>query len=251
MAKIDLYATQSYSFVLASGVKCTVGPLMGKHQKILSQRNSSTATDEVIADVVKELGSLKSISSEYAKEMLSEDRKQILFYARQLSLNHPSTFEVEIVDSDGTDKPSKSIVSIDLTDINVRPYAQTFEEYDDVLENKSVLFKIDGFEPNIRFQMLDGVAEGRLSKVKRSELSVLTGIQARNPCYIDEETGTAIKLDLERITMSMVEQIRKKIKESEGLFDLTFVVSSPFSDKEFTVNILQEVGFLVPSRVLN
>ena len=81
---------------LPSGITCVISEMFGKHQRILTQQGGGDITDnfnEVLTDIIHELGSLKVVSKEHVLEMLAPDRKEILIQSRHLTMGFDEPFE--------------------------------------------------------------------------------------------------------------------------------------------------------------
>lgn len=247
--------------MLVSGVPAVVREITAKHQRILTQKSkkSSEGMNEVIADLLESVGSIKVITPDFAENMLACDRKRVLVAARQLAVQgteFENTFLYEWeYTSAKTNSKEKHKVSIDLTagfpvkhmqKLNGEGVLEDvlYQEYDEIQRKVRVQLPRSG--ETVEFTLLDGIGEKRAAAIKNEEQSSHSTIETRNPVRFvkTERDVVPVVLRLDTVSLLDVEHLRKTIRQSEGQVDTEFQFEHPEKENTFiTLDLTRLLSF--------
>lgn len=242
-------------FALPSGVECEVAELTGKEQRLLTEQKHKKFTEkleDVLVSVLKRVGNNHTISEEFVKTMLSEDRKAVLWKARMISVEEPTfNFGWDYVDQN--DKKQTHPLAVDLTvDYQWKPYYKQWKEYDEI--DRQVTTTLPKTQKVITFTLLDGVGERAGNATKKDERSSHTPILMRNPTELIE--GTPVKVNLDKLPLKDIEHLRKAIKEHEGKVPTEVRFEHPDAEykaqheKDVVLDLLGQLAFFFPSEAI-
>lgn len=258
----------THVFKLPSGVECEVKELIGKHQRILTeQKNKNIAENlnEVLADVLVRVGTVKHITLEFVLNMTASDRKKCLVEARQFSMDHEPVFEFdyEYIDEDGNTKNFPQ--SVDISDgFPTKPLQvisgdtvmdADYKEYADIVKTHEIVLPRSGSK--VRFTLLDGNGELLAQRTSKNKLSSHTALQMLNPQILQESNKGGdpvwIQLNLDNLSLKDIAYLRSSAKEMQGSVDTEIRFENPRADfdnsaeKYITVDLLGVVDFFFPS----
>lgn len=253
----------THKFRLPSGVMCEVGQLLGKHQRLLTEKVAGKTHGDrlnaMLADVIVSVGSIQNPSADFVAEMLSIDKEAALVEVRQFTMDFEEKFKFRYnYEKDG--EPLTHDLEIDLKDgvFNVEQMADAWAEgrpepeYKDIVRERELVLPKTG--KLCQFVLLDGRGEayGMASKTKSSH----TRLEMHKPKEFVQGTATWKKLDLDNLPLKDIEALRDAIKGVSGKVDTEIRFRHPDADnlpeteRWVTVNLLGTVGFFFPSGVL-
>lgn len=261
----------THVFKLTSGPECEVKSLIGKHQRLLTEKSKATDTDnlnKVLADVIVRIGSKSDINTDFVTSMTSSDRKKALVEVRQFTMDFEELFEFnyDYKDSNGTKQQYPLEVNLSdgfpmkkLTVIKDGiPQDADYEEYDQIEKDIKLTLPKSGL--NIVFSLLDGIGEQRGSKTSKNNRSSHTAILMRNPreLRVSEKSGEIIpiQLNLDNLPFKDIEYLRATIKEIEGAVDTEFMFEHPESEtkplgqKDVVIDLISQMAFFFPSEAI-
>ena len=257
----------THVFKLPSGVECEVKEFTGKHQRLLTeQKNKNIAENlnEVLADVLVRVGSVKNVTLEFVLNMLACDRKKALVEARQFSMDDEPKFEFdyEYVDSNGESQVSHQSVDISdgfpfkpllvLTDDSFKE--ADYKEYKDI--EKVYELTLPRSQSKVRFTLLDGIGEQIGARTPKSKMSSHTALKMMRPEILVEKKDTEptwIQLNLDNLSLKDITYLRTSIKEIQGTVDTELKFEhpehedKPLEEKYVTVDLLGVLDFFFPS----
>ena len=260
----------THKFTLPSGFECEVREMVGKHQRILTEKKGdyNDKLNEILVDVLVRVGDVTSIDFKFVEGMLSADRKAALVTARNFTLDFPETFPFKYTfkgaftlrDGDVVTEHRECTEDLEVPtpEFPIRPYAGREEwagkPYSAI--NKVKKLKLPKSGQEVQYTLLDGAGEKRSMQYK--EVSSHTPLQIRGVSYMHkgDNEEVPISLNLEKVSLKDIEAIRKHIDEHEGGIDTIVVLEHPHKDKvddEFRtvrVDLLSEVAFFFPSQAL-
>ena len=268
---------QTHVFTLPSGVECEVKDLTGKHQRILTEQKNKKLGEnlnEVLADCIVRVGEEKNITLEFIEKMLAADRKKALVEIRQFTFDYEPVFKFKyeyLSGENGNEQKKEQEMEIALskqeTDeegqtktvikgFPTKPYYKQWKEYKDIEKEVIITLKKSGKE--VVYRMLDGQGEQVGMMTKKAERSTHTALRMRFPReFVTTSSGkTPIQLDLDKLPLKDIEQLRASIKEHEGQVDTEFRFMHPeaelkdSSEKEVIVDILSVLAFFFPSEAI-
>lgn len=251
----------THVFTLPSGVECEHTELTGKEQRLLTEQKGKKMGEQlndVIESIVKRIGSNHTVTAETVKSLLSEDRKAILWQARRESVSGDEfMFNWDYIDTDK--KQQNKTMKVALVDESFawKPYLQQATEYEQI--NKHVEITLAKSGKVVRFTLLDGVGESVGSATKKDERSSHTAIYMRNPVeYMQgaSEKNIPVRLNLDKLPLTDIEQLRLAIKEHEGKVPTEIRFEHPDADyklqheKNVVIDLLSQLAFFFPSEAI-
>jgi hypothetical protein len=250
----------THVITLPSGVECEHTELTGKEQRLLTEQKGKKMGEQlndVILSIVKRLGDNHSITEQTIKDLLSEDRKAILWNARRVSVDGDKfQFKWDYVDTQK--KQQKKDMEVDLVDESFgwKPYKQQVTDYSQLEKKVELTLKKTG--KLVRFSLLDGNGEVIGAATKKDERSSHTAILMRNPVeFMKGATETIpVRLNLDNLPLTDIEQLREAIKEHEGKvpteirFEHPDIEHKPQHEKYVVVDLLSQLAFFFPSEAI-
>lgn len=253
---------ETHEFTLPSGVKASVRPMTGKHQRLLSEQgnqNMFTGLNSVLLDLLVSLGSKSGteITSKVIDQLLAADRAKILVEARQFSLGFPTEFrfKYEYVASDGSKASQDTFIDIS-RGFPTKPYKFQVSDYASIVRTNTLTLPISKKE--VKWDLLDGTGEMAATKLDRKKISSHTPIQLRNPrtTYQGDNEAVDISLDLDTLALADIEALRGHIEETEGEVNTEALIihpeadRKPMNEREVRINLVGEKTFFFPSGAL-
>lgn len=261
----------THVFKLPSGVECEVKGMVGKHQRILTEKQNSDSNDnlnKVLADVIVRVGSNKDINEQFVKSMLSCDRKKALVEVRQFTMDFETSFEFNYDYKDSNGQKQNYPLTLDLTDgFPVKPLIivegdkvkeADYTEYSDIQRDIELVLPKSGMK--IVFSLLDGKGEDIGSRTAKGNRSSHTAIKMRNPRELKESKNSGeiipIQLNLDNLPFKDIEYLRATIKEIEGRVDTEFMFEHPEADfqplgqRDVVIDIISQKAFFFPSEAI-
>lgn len=248
---------ETFEFKLPSGVMCEITPLLGKHQRILTEigdkkTNEHERMNRVISSVTRRVGSVLTPDEAFIDSMLAGDRAAILTTARQYSLGFPEQVEYVFTYADEEGKEVETILVEDLPENKLFPFkemkgSEKVSEYSDIQLVHTLKLPVSG--KTVRLKQLTGVGERVISTTRKQDQSAHLVFRAREAAYErkGEKESTWISLDLDNLTFADLTFMRKHIKEVEGQVDTEIRFEHPLTGQTTTVDILRSINFLFPS----
>ena len=260
----------THKFKLPSGVECEVSPLLGKHQRWLTEQSSvdiASNLNRVLADVLVRVGTETKIDEKFVLNMLALDRKLALLEVRQFTLDFPKLFEFnydyKTRDGEKATEPFDVDISegfkvvplkvIEGDNIKEAPYT----EYSEI--EKEVNLILPKTKQKVKFRLLDGVGESVGAHTPKKKRSSHTAIYMRIPqVESTSKKGNPVwhKLDLDNLPISDIEYLRATIKELEGSVDTEFMFEHPEAEyksseeKDVVVDLITQIAFFFPSEAI-
>lgn len=254
----------THEFILPSGVRAIVKSLTGQHEEFLTQQlkgeDHSHRLNKVLADVLVQVGSNKSIDVDFVESMLAVDRKLCLVTVRQFSMDFEEFFEYDYEYEDVSDitRTHTELIPIEGGNFPFDPMPVQYVEYSEIQRQYKVTLPKSGQE--ITLNLLDGNAERMGTKLKKNERSTLSLLKLRNPVYMFKKDGgkeaVPVQLDLRKVGYKDLDFLRSAIKEAEGKvhteirFDHPEAETNPTVQKKVVVDVLSTINFFFPSGTL-
>ena len=264
---------KTHTFTLPSGIECEVKPLLGIHQRWLTEDGAEIlpTLQRILADVVVRLGTETKITPAVIEKLPSVDRKKALVEIRQFTVGFKDTFlfeyqyksksgnketiEMELDLSGGFNEVPMKIVrgEGDNKEVVESPY----KEVTDIEREHSIVLPMS--EKKITFCVLDGVGESIGMNTPKKNRSSHTSLYMRQP---REETKTKagdpilVKLDLDKLPLTDLEYLRATIKDMEGSIDTEYLFEhpeaelKPAGEKEVVVDLISTKAFFFPSQAI-
>lgn len=258
--------------ILVSGVKATYTSLTGKHQRLLSEnegKNFATTIYDVMADVVKSVGSLSGsdLSPKFFSDvMLEKDRRDLQVAIRMYSMNDEPLFSFDFkyddaegrkkvdpvdirleydedyIDEDTGQKKTRTVVGCPC-----KPYYKQWTEYSEI--DRAVVIILPDCKKEVQFFLLNGVGAKLLQTTPKKKRSTHTLIEMHTPCYkeLTDKSFKWISLDLDDLTLKDIEFLRSEIRRHEGFVDTEVVFLHPVTQEKQFVDIVGQVTFFYPS----
>lgn len=215
--------------VLPSGIQAELRGLQGKHQAMITINDEAKrrkGIDTMLKESIVRLGNKTDIVLADVKNLLSADRKALLFELRQISNNHDRNFvfdyefptkggkklkqryEVDFINEQFPTKPyfwvaekmvaaykAENSIEGALDDVETKEALAAeipvlFEDYNEILELASRNLKLPECGVTVFWNMLDGEQETRFAKLlgaKEANITSHEQIKMRRPTYIPEE----------------------------------------------------------------
>lgn len=257
-----------HSFILPSGVECTIREMDGSHQRILTEQskmNHGEKLNTILADIIVKVGSETKITTQFVSEMLACDKKAALVEARQFSVGEDSVqFTWTYIDSNGVQREHEEEVILPDGKFPIKKLQTLnedgefvdvqYSEYADIKREIEITLPRSG--KKVTFTLLDGKGEAIGIATKKSQRSSHTLLKMRRPTYKDEETGTPILLDFDKMSIRDIEYLRQQIRAYEGDVDTTIIFEHPEAEflpkneQMVTEDLLGMVAFFFPSGVI-
>jgi hypothetical protein len=248
----------AHEFKVPSGLTCKVKDLTAGHQEDLTKGGSvnlDAKLNALLKDVIIEFGGKSNLSDEDVLDILSADRKKILFELRQYSLDFDPNFKFTYKYTEGGEK--KEIEQeVDLSDgLPERPFYKTWETFEEMKGDKVVEVVLPKSEQRVKFKLLDGRGTMLGSAIKKADLNVNSGIVARSPQVFHKLDGDGkelwLKLDPRKLSLKDVEFLRRSIKDHEGQVDTELMFENPVQgEQDVVVDMLGQVAFFFPSEAI-
>lgn len=264
--------------VFPSGVPFTVRAFIGGDMEKLSTTVGdigAKAFVQLIKDCVISIGDVAEITDTLINRLLTNDRKYLLIFLRQFSLNFKENFEFThewAVDGDGQKKDvTPHSVVIDsfetipyywvkeriekLTESNEefeKEFPIVYTNYEEMLSNnlnQTTTLKSTGMV--VSWDLLTGAQENLFAHFTKKQRHINLPIVMRNPRtvlkakkgdgdqLVKYETSTGDFMDLE--------QIRGEIREKEGNIDTSLSIKHPELEKVAQIDLIGTLAFFVPS----
>ena len=241
----------THTFTLLSGVECEVKELTGEHQDMFTRKNKPIDFfDQILADIVVRIGSVKTISKEFCSTLLTPDRNQILFETRQFSLDYPEFFEGSIEYKNENGKQVTDNYRFDFKEIKQKAFPKQYAEYEEVIENSVHDLTVKGFDGKIRITLPNGKSEIRIQNKYKGNFGSNMQIDLYNPLVVkkDSEGKEMIPytLNFKTISLKSIEDLRQQIAALMGEFDATASIELPTGETK-KVNIMGDANFFFPS----
>lgn len=243
----------THVFKLPSGVECEVKELNGNHQDLLTKQgvNLVSQFDKILADIIVRVGTVtgSGINVDFVEQMLTADRNWVMFQARQFSLEFPEVFKLPVKYKDNNGAKIETSISMNLSDVTVKPYPFQASEYSDI--KKDYMLDVKRFDGKIRVTLSDGISEKRISAISKKDVSSHIDLISHNPVYFNKQTP--ISLNLAKLGLMSIEDLRRQIMDLEGKVYADFLEEHPDTDnrvgedKFIRGNLLGNVNFFFPS----
>ncbi len=253
---------ETHKFKLLSGVDCEISKFVGKHQRLFTQKEfekDSKGANMALADIIVKLGTKTNITEEDVSRMLSQDRKQILIQGRIFSLKRNKTFKFDYkYENEAGKMVTESMeMDVDAEDFETKPYSKQFESYEDIWKllktGKWSSITLEDCGKEVFFIPTDGLAENRLNTIPKKKRSSHSLINAHKPLYwesTDGKEGTLINLDLDKLSLDDIEDLRVAIKKEEGKQETRAIFESPETNQDEEVDVLTIPAFFFPSNAM-
>lgn len=246
----------THTFIMPSGVEAEVTELLGKHQRMLTQQLKGEShldrLNKVLADVLVRVGSKKGITLETVEGMLTEDRRACLVAARQYTMDFEPIFHYTF-QWEGANGQETIEIPVRVGEdgsFPVKPMAKQYAEDSEI--ERVVEIVLPKSQLKVKYHLLDGKGEKVLAHSKKSERSSHTLLQARRIQYFNEEAGTWVSLNLDKVGLKDLDFIRQSVKDSEGKIDTEIRFEHPayeelgLQDKYVVVDLLSSINFFFP-----
>lgn len=239
---------------LLSGIPCVIQEMTGEAEYFLTNTKNTAKNrglDLLLADCIVSLGDRKGISEKDAQRMLAFDRKKALVEIRQLSNDYDPSFKFSFEWPMEGGLKQKFDYDVEFTEENFksRPYKSQWNSMEEI--EKNVDFTLPGSGIEMRWTMLDGEKEGKISDIAEEHRSSHTLIQLRNPRVVTKENGKEvhdnIQLNLKQLSWADLNALRKNILETEGDMDTFLVIEHPKTKKTTRVDLISVPAFFFPS----
>jgi uncharacterized protein YacL (UPF0231 family) len=254
---------------LPSGVECIISELLGKHQRLLTQKNGEDVTgnfNEVLVSIIQELGDIKSVALSDVQGMLAPDRKEVLVQARHLTMgkNEPFNFNFEYYDKvigrkeklalsydfiESGDFPVTEVKKLDadgkVVIANYTKFSEIVKEFEIVLPRSKKL---------VSFTMLDGHGETIVAETKKKNRDSHLPLRARKVKEIvvvdkqgKDKKPTKVNLNLDTLPLKDIAVLRNTIQELEGRVDTEIAFEHPETEEMTYQDALGSLAFFFPS----
>ncbi len=269
-SKTNTEMNNTHTFKLTSGVECEVKEMTGLHQRLLTEQKKKKVGENLeimLADLIVRVGSERTITPEFVRNMLASDRKKALTEIQQFTNDFDPIFkfiwhyesveggkkehELEIDLSGGFPMTTLKVLQPDgtLIDADYKEYSEIQRNYYTILPKTKL---------KVRLSLLDGVGETKGLNTKLEERSSHTPIYMRFPCEMREtgNTETPISINLDKLPIKDIEHLRKLIKQVEGQVDTEIMFEHPeaaqkaANEKEVTIDVLGVTAFFFPSEAI-
>jgi len=256
---------------LLSGVECTFKPLIGKHQRILTEnegKNFKKNINEVLADSVTEIGGILNPDAKFFEDtILHYDKKSLLVAIRMHSLDDDPDFHFDYTyEEDG----QKKVLSQDLQivhDVEIededgvkvitkmpgcpsKPYHKPWTTYAEIISDRFVFIELPKSKIKVRFDLLNGAGTKELDTKSKKQKSSHTMIELHHPVYFtksSDKKDIPVSLDLDNLEWKDIEFLRGEIKRHEGSIDTEVMITHPVTDQPIIIDIIQQPTFFFPS----
>lgn len=260
----------TYKFKLPSGFECEVREMVGKHQRILTEKKGDFADkiNEILLDLIVRVGDVDVIDEKFLDFMLAADRKAALVMARGFTLDFPTTFPFKYTfkgdyiiregDNKASFKECTEELEVPTPEFPIKPYKDAEEwlkgSYKSINKVKRIKLPKSGKE--VQYTLLDGAGEKRGLAFK--DVTSHTPLQIRGTSYMHkgDNAEVPIQVDLEKMNVKDIEAIRGDIDRNEGGIETMILLRHPHADKvereyqEVKIDLVAEVAFFFPSQAL-
>ena len=250
---------ETRKFKLLSGVQCETSKLIGAHQEYFTApqyTDNGSGLNKCLSEVIVSLGSLKGITEEQAKQLLSQDRKQILMQLRDFSMSRHKDFKFnyKYKNTDGVEVIDEIVMPFDLKNFPGKDYGFQAEEYEEIWkgEFKEFEFELIDAKLKVKWEPLRGEHESLALDVPRQKRSTHTLVKLRHPRYFHQKDknkqGTWINLDLKKVSYDDLEDLKEEFGKKEGDQDTTMLFKNPETGRDEAVDVTLLPAFFFPSQ---
>lgn len=257
---------KTHVFPLVSGIECEVSPLLGEHQRILTEGGASRIAEnvnKVLVSCIVRLGSKKPVIEADVEALLAADRKKILVEVRQFSLDFNPDFRFLYQwkeDDYGPAGEVEHVCALDADSFTVKPYRRTDEngkpgepfppiaELSEIAAMREHRVKLPLSGKLISFLVMTGKEETVFAKMT-GKRSTHTPILARMPAeVVDGERSFALTAhNLDRMPLRDIETLRGAILAAEGDVDTTLEIHHPDNpDRTARIDVVANPSFFFP-----
>lgn len=267
--------------VLPSGVGFTARAFIGADMELLSTSvadKGALAFNKLIEDCVISIGTDRDITSSKIDNLLSNDRKYLLLFLRQFSLNFKEKFEFTHewpVTEDGQQK-DVTPHSVIIKSFYTKPYIwvqkeieelkekgeefeyefpEMYQSYKEVLDlnlEQKIILEATGAE--FFWEILTGNQENLFANVGKKQRHINLPIQMRKPrVLLKGKKGNKDQLTMYNTSKGDwmdLEQIRKEIRDKEGIIDTSLSIKHPTLEKVAQIDLIGTLAFFVPSQAI-
>jgi hypothetical protein len=221
---------------LPSGKTATILEMTGLDQRNFSDRakvSNGTALNELLERCVDSIDGEKP-TKEYLLDMLSGDRKTLMFNIRRYSLGNDFTFSSKCPNCG---EPADWEVPLLDSDFPIKNYKVT--------DSKSVEAP-SKLRPGLvwKFQMLDGHAELKAIKL-RNKATAMSDLDLRQ-IQAKVEDGQYSPVALDKLGDKLITELRGIIKDHEGEIDDHVSLTCAKCQVEAGFNLMGVPDFLIP-----
>lgn len=251
--------------VLTSGIEAELVGLQGKHQAMITINDEAKrrkGIDQMLLSCLKRLGEKTSFTIEDVQNLLSADRKKLLFELRNISNNDDKSFifDYEFPTQGGKKLKQRYTVDFLKDDFPCTPYGWVkekmiedyklkngitkelkeeeekeaisepfpimFTDYEEIIALSEIWTKLPECGISVRWNMLNGKEEIKYSKLLQvASITSHTQIEMRRPVFenTDLESKPIQKVPLDDLSLNDIEALRRDIMDKEGNVD-SFVV---------------------------
>ena len=256
---------QTHTFILPSGIEAEIRDMLGESSEVFTKKKNietGMAHSLLIKEVLVRVGDNTNITIDFIENLLSKDRKVILFVARQYTYDFPKEYVMPV-------KFGKSVVEFPVTLEDFVPknypfYEEVlkarakesekgeipepiaiFKSYSEVLEKRKIELLLPKSKKKAFFYLMTGKDEKKALKVNMEEASLLTVLSLRNPTTMGQ-TGE-VMLNLKELHAMDISELHSKMNEHEGNFDTSIEVSNPDKFGDAKMIQLLDSSFFFPS----
>lgn len=251
-----------------SGIEYEITHFSGKHQRLISQRDDGVdagSLDVILSETILRVGSVKinSLSDkeriEFVKSLPSEDRKKVLFKAREFTYGDDTmTFQYNYIsrreNTRGLSMSHTETIDSIQAMIQETPYAEQSNEIDTLPKLFTGTFPVSGEQ--YQFMLRNGHSEDTAAKDKNPSSHTL--ILANNPVRIQTKNKQLELLkhpvpimithkSLDTMHPRDIECLRKHIQSVEGRFKSSIGFPHPETGNDVVMDLLQLPAFYLPS----
>ena len=253
---MEFFGTATETKIMPSGVEVEYGPILGKHERLLTTNNGkepfSTRLNKMLSHTIVRVGSNRNIDADFVANMFSTDRNFCLVSIRQFTMGDEDTFTYPFEYENAEGKEVSEDIEIPLVDgmFPVTAMKLQFAEYPE----KAVFYyvQLPHAKIEVQLQLKTGKDEARAAAMDRKKVSTLTAIELSRPQYKNPKSDTYLRLPLDQLSMRDLNELRKAIMEQEGKVDTTIKFEHPLysqglSDQQYVqVNVINSANFFFP-----
>lgn len=265
---------ETHVFKNLSGIEYEVGCMLGKHQRLISQKNngiSAGSLEKILADLIVRVGSetIKHYREEeriqFVKKLPSQDRIKALFEIQQFTNDFSKeftfiyTYESQAEGSKGVIKEEEIEVSFERV-TNETPYPQQATELKDFVWEHEGIFPVSGEKYGFRISDGNAEAEAGNDKNPSSHTPILMHypkrLRTKNKQGQDLAEPIWIKIgsdDLDKMPIKDIEHLRRDIYGQEARYNTRIAFDHPEAnllppgERRITIDIMQIPAFYFPS----